>query len=564
MSNFCLKLISLSCKLPYRYLAEYNHPQRHRKFAKLLKLAFVYCIFPTLCLKPILVFRRTNVSVGATFVLTTRLNMTGLSLDLRKKLLNRRYYLHELITQSSHSRVFLASDIVLGHQKCVIKQLCLNFSSVEEKQTRKLMFESEAKILKKLADKHSQISQFYSYFSDSNCLYLVQEWIQGITLEQKLSRQQKLSETETRDILLNLLPVLECIHSLGIVHRDLKPSNIILRAKDNLPVLIDFGVAQKVGTCHQQLIGGTPGYMSLEQARGQTAYNNDLYSLGLTAINLLTGKSPLTFDFEINQSNFESQKKTASNQNLMAVINRAIAYDSNQRFASAREMLAALQFSKATSSLIPTNTPKFRSKSWAKYFMIGIQLAGVCLGLNYLISELDERPPINLLDSLQAKLLLPTDDDVEPIDKKTKNSPTKNNALQAVIFIPGTSENKILQALGEPVWRKPGFWANSIAWSYENVVSKGIDLGYLFDTQTDKLRQAEIAVPPATNFNTVHSALDSLLAAEPLTPDVEQGLQAVYRRQKTTHNFSVNGLEGIIQRNQEDRIYIAVWEADFH
>ena len=494
--------------------------------------------------------------------------MTSLSLDSKKKLLNRRYYLHELIAQSSHSRVFLASDIVLGHQKCVIKQLCLNFSSGQEKQTRKLMFQEEAKILKKLAGKHSQISQFYDYFSDSNCLYLVQEWIQGITLEQKLSRQQKLSETETRDILLNLLPVLECIHSLGIVHRDLKPSNIILRAKDNLPVLIDFGVAQKVGTCHQQLIVGTPGYMSLEQARGHTTYNNDLYSLGLTAINLLTGKSPLTFDFEINQSNFE-QQKTDSNQNLMAVINRAIAYDSNQRFASAREMLSALQSSKATSSLIPTNTHKFRSKSGAIYFMLGIQLAGVCLGLNYLTSQLDERPPINLLDSFQAKLLLPTEDDVEPIDKKTRNSPTKNsltknNALQAVIFIPGTSQSKILQALGEPVWRKPGFWANSIAWSYEDIISKGIDLGYMFDTQTGKLRQAEIAVPPATNFNTVHSVLDSLLAAEPLPTDLEQGLQAVYRRQKATHDFSVNGLKGIIQRNQEDRIYIAVWEADFH
>ncbi|WP_319421648.1 serine/threonine protein kinase [Pleurocapsa sp. FMAR1] len=488
--------------------------------------------------------------------------MTSLSLDSRKKLLNRRYYLHELIAQSSNSRVFLASDLVLRHQKCVIKQLCLNFSSAQEKQTRELIFQEEAQILKKLAGKHSQICQFYDYFSDSHGLYLVQEWIQGVTLEQKLSSQQKLSESETRDILLNLLPVLECIHSLGIVHRDIKPSNIILRAKDNLPVLIDFGVAHRVSTRRQKLIVGTPGYMSLEQAMGHTTYNNDLYSLGLTAIHLLTGKSPLTFDFEINQSNFEQQKRTASNQNLMVVIERAIAPNYSQRFASAKEMLSALQFPKATSSLTPTNTHKFRLKSWAIYFMIGIQLTWVCLGLNYLTSELDERPPINLLDS-QAKLLLPTDDDIEPIDKKTKNLPTKNNALQAVIFIPGTSESKILQALGEPVWRQPGFWANSIAWSYENVVSKGIDLGYVFDTQTNKLRQAEIAVPPATNFNTVYSALDSLLAVEP-TPDLKQGLQAVYRRQKTTYDFSVNGLKGIIQRNQKDRIYIAVWEADFH
>ena len=153
-------------------------------------------------------------------------------------------------------------------------------------------------------------------------------------------------------------------------------------------------------------------------------------------------------------------------------------------------------------------------------------------------------------------------DDLPP--KKLKAINPINDALSDVIFVPGTSQGEILQALGEPLWRKPGFWANSTAWSYENIVAQGFDIGYIFDSQTNTLRQAEIAVPPLTKLSTVQSAMNSFLAVESSTTDIEQGLQAVYQRQKNTHNFAVGNLKGIIQRNHKDRIYLAVWEADFH
>ncbi|WP_019508148.1 serine/threonine-protein kinase [Pleurocapsa sp. PCC 7319] len=489
------------------------------------------------------------------------------------KLLNGRYYLHNLIAKSTYSRVFLASDLVNRCQKYVVKQLCFNLCPIKEKQTRMLMFEQEAEVLKKLAGRHNQICQFYDYFKDSDGLYLVQEWVRGITLEQKLLKQQKLSESETKSILINLLPVLECIHSLGIIHCDIKPNNIILRKEDNLPVLIDFGITQEVGTCQSpKLIAGTPGYMSIEQAMGCTTYNNDLYSLGLTAIYLLTGHSPQTREFEINRSSFEQQAKTIFSYNLMAVIDRAITPDYGQRFSSAKDMRLALQSSKEKSRLTQIATNKLKYSLYALlYLTIGIQIvANVYLSWRYLTTKIDERPPINFLDLPQAKLpFLTTDDDVKPTIFKTPNEipnnvEITNNALQAVIFIPGTSEINILQALGEPVWRKPGFWANSIAWNYKNVVLEGIDLGYIFDSQTKKLRQAEVAVPPSTKFATVRSIFNSLLNTKPLTDDIEQGLQAVYQRQKATYNFTVGNLRGIIQRNHKDRIYMAVWEADFH
>ncbi|MGF1590191.1 MAG: serine/threonine protein kinase [Pleurocapsa sp.] len=479
--------------------------------------------------------------------------MTNSSLDLSSKLLNNRYYLHDLIAQSNYSRVFLASDLV-RHRKCVVKQLCLNLCPAKVKQAIESMFWQEAQILQKLTGKHPQICQFYGYFSDNDALYLVQEWILGITLEQKLHQQHKLSESETKEILLSLLSVLECIHRLGIIHRDIKPNNIILRSEDNLPVLIDFGVAQIGDRREPIVIAGTPGYMSLEQAMGQATYDNDLYSLGLTAIHLLTGQSPQNVNFEHYEPFFQP--------NLTSAIARAISPQSNQRFASAAEMRSALQYSEKRAAATQPNSSKIKLRSWAIFLIIGMQVAGAYLGWRYLIAELDEQPPINFTD-LPQRQLLPTDDELEN-DAKPTVLETKNKALQAVLFMPGTSQPRIIQALGKPVWRRPGFWANSIAWSYENIIAEGIDLGYIFDTQTNELRQAEIAVPPSTDFSTVRAALNALLNVEKLSADLEPELQAVYQRQKDTYNFTTGDLEGIVQRNQQDRIYIAVWSAGFH
>ena len=118
-------------------------------------------------------------------------------------------------------------------------------------------------------------------------------------------------------------------------------------------------------------------------------------------------------------------------------------------------------------------------------------------------------------------------------------------------------------ALGEPVWRKPGFWTNSIAWSYENIISEGIDLGYMFDAQTNELRQAETTLPASTDLNVLQAALNSLLGTK-TSPKIEQGLEAIYQRRQTAYNFVAEDLQGTIQRNQYDRVYLAVWSADFH
>ena len=466
------------------------------------------------------------------------------SLNVKNKLLNQRYCLDELIATTVYSEIFLATDIV-EQRKCVIKRLDL-LDSAKLNSTRESMFRQEAEILKKLSGKHELICQFYDYFNDAGSWYIAQEWIEGITLEQ-LRSQRKLSESEIEAILLNLLSVLECIHSLGIVHRDIKPNNIILRSSDSLPVSIDFGVAQYCDDRHNSTIVGTPGYMSLEQARGKTAYSNDLYSLGLTAIYLLTGESPQTIDLE--------NYVPASRSNLNAVIERAIALNPDRRFTSAAQMRSALRSKRFSFASVDI------SKTWI-FFVVCLQIASAGFGWLYLNSEPDELP-INLIDSFPEEALVPTQEPLNIKDPFENKQQELIKDLQKTIFVPGTKDNEVVRVLGEPVWRKPGFWANSMAWSYENMVLEGIDLGYIFDTQTNELRQVEIAVPPSTDLNMVRAALSKFLAA-PVTGNLEDELKAVYQRQKSTHSFVSGDLEGIIQRNSKDRIYIAVWSANFH
>lgn len=199
-------------------------------------------------------------------------------------------------------------------------------------------------------------------------------------------------------------------------------------------------------------------------------------------------------------------------------------------------------------------------KLWLFGLFFSAEIIALWLGLRYLLSAPEYQPSSEVGDFIpvESSVPLPTYKAV-----KSQSWDETNKAFQTKIFRPGTSETTVLQALGEPVWRKPGFWRNSTAWSYEDMVLPGIDIGYIFDSQTRKLRQVEIAVPPTTDFEVIRFVLQSFLKT-PITLTTETGLQAVYQRQKAEHHFQSGNLKGIIQRNSKDRIYVGVWQTGFH
>jgi serine/threonine-protein kinase len=123
----------------------------------------------------------------------------------------------------------------------------------------------------------TQIPRLYAYFAEQGQFYLVQEWIEGVTLNATLQRNGSLGERDVKEILLSILPILDYVHNRGIIHRDIKPNNIILRQHDGKPVLIDFGIAKETmgmmvnpqGEMTSSIVVGTKGFMPLEQAVGK-------------------------------------------------------------------------------------------------------------------------------------------------------------------------------------------------------------------------------------------------------------------------------------------------------
>ena len=274
-------------------------------------------------------------------------------------LLNNRYRIIKTLGRGGFGETYLTVDNHMpSGRKCVLKQLKPIVKQPKIPLWMQERFQREAAILEELGDGSSQIPQLYAYFSENDKFYLVQEWIEGLTLDQYWQQEGNLHRDEVRQILLQLLPVLDYVHSRRIIHRDIKPENIILRQGDNLPFLIDFGAVKEAiatevnhnsSSTYSASIG-TPGYMSSEQAAGRPIYSSDLYSLGLTAIFLLTGQAP--HELETDPRNGEIiWREWAKNVDpeLADIIDRSIKFHPRDRFSSAKEMLDALKHNLVTS-----------------------------------------------------------------------------------------------------------------------------------------------------------------------------------------------------------------------
>ena len=266
-------------------------------------------------------------------------------------LLNNRYRIIKTLGRGGFGETYLTEDTHMpSRRKCVLKQLKPIVKQPKTPLWMKERFQREAAILEELGDSSNQIPQLYAYFSENDKFYLVQEWIEGLTLDQYWEQEGNLHRDEVRQILVQLLPVLEYVHSRRIIHRDLKPENIILRQEDHLPFLIDFGavkeamateVNQNDSTYSASI--GTPGYMSSEQAAGRPIYSSDLYSLGLTAIFLLTGKAPNELETDPRSGEIIWREHALNlDSELADIIDHAVRFHPRDRFSSAQEMLTAL------------------------------------------------------------------------------------------------------------------------------------------------------------------------------------------------------------------------------
>ena len=210
-----------------------------------------------------------------------------------------RYEVVRLLGEGSSARTLLCTDLREG-RPVALKEL--HFARLGDWKYLEL-FEREARMLSMLD--HPGIPKILDYFEgegESATFYLVQEFIEGPSLQQRMEAGPMLGQKEIGTVALGLLDVLDYLHGRAppVIHRDIKPSNVLLRS-DGSPVLIDFGgvsVGWRSPGAAGTTVVGTFGYMAPEQLVGQGGPTSDLYSLGATLLHLATGRRPADFPFD--------------------------------------------------------------------------------------------------------------------------------------------------------------------------------------------------------------------------------------------------------------------------
>ena len=499
---------------------------------------------------------------------------------MKGKLIREKYRILKTLGQNAFSETFLAGDERKWvFRRYIIKKLRPILGNPDVDDIKHLFYQ-EASILKRLSGNHPQIPRLYEYFFEGEEFYIVREWIDGLTLKQKVEQQGKLDPAEVEEILDSILSFLNYIHSYGIVYRQLKPSTIMLREnrlaiasqKKFLPIPIYFGGVKELeatidNSKQYVAISHRQEYISPEQKQGNSVFASDLYSLGMTAIYLLTGKNPAEFPVDSGTKKLLWHQESDFNIHLVRVIERAICPNVSERFASAEEMLQALHSPPVTLAMpTPKKEPQQLMSSEAKIITVLCSMGIGVLGLTFIIlnidfAQFDHGDSDEFARAYQTETLLT--DTLTPTEAiSTSNSIPRTNKIPA--FPLGMTLQDLTDMLGEPSMNSRGYWQNSRALMYQGVTPEKIALGYLTDTRTQSVRQAEIAFDSSVNLPVIQQQAQNLLQNN-YSMEIEHYINQIYFNTSDRHEFEIDSnLKGVVQRNPSEYIYLAIWDSKFH
>jgi serine/threonine protein kinase len=300
-------------------------------------------------------------------------------------LLKGRYRVFHTLGQSIACRTFLAVDEDQPAQpRCVIQQFCGPVPSVADGQKQlNRTFLGSAEVLDKLGQ-HPQIPKLLASFQVEGCQYLVQEYIPGRNLADRLSEKGVLKEIHIWYLLSELLPVLQFVHENQLIHRDIKPSNIIHRkssqtsaaiaGKEHLHswdeesglVLVDFGAAipANSGPLKTETVTGSAEYAAPEQIKGEAIKSSDIYSLGVTCIHLLTGMSPFDlFDIKADTWAWRHYLKVPVSARLGRILDKMVEREPSKRYRSTEAILTDMKYGPTPIDVI-VSKPKLTLAAW--------------------------------------------------------------------------------------------------------------------------------------------------------------------------------------------------------
>lgn len=264
------------------------------------------------------------------------------------------YQIINKIGEGGMGSVYLAKHTQLD-RKAAIKALHPNLVNNPHIRER---FKNEASTMAHL--KHPNIVSLYDYMESPQGLFLIIEFVEGYPLDEFIQKVSgPISEDKVAFLFGKILDGFAYAHSQGVIHRDIKPSNIMISPDGQDVKILDFGIAKLLGNNSKSLTKtgsrmGTVLYMSPEQVKGQELdQRSDIYSLGVTLFQMLTGKCPYN---EANMTEYEVYEQIVNytlprvktfypsvSGRMQAIIDKATAKDPAERFSSCLEFKRALE-----------------------------------------------------------------------------------------------------------------------------------------------------------------------------------------------------------------------------
>ena len=263
------------------------------------------------------------------------------------RLIGERYEIISLVGSGGMADVYKAMDTRLGRQ-VAIKVLKEEYSSDKNFVSK---FRAEAQAAAVLS--HPNIVNVYDVGEDEGLHYIVMELVEGITLKKFIERKGKLELKEAVGIAIQIAQGMEAAHANHIIHRDIKPQNIII-SKEGKVKVTDFGIA-KAATSNTIAAGqavGSVHYISPEQARGgYSDEKSDIYSLGVTLYEMISGKMPFAADNTVSVALLHINEEAVPLRELdpevpasiEKIVQKCMQKKPERRYLTATELIADLK-----------------------------------------------------------------------------------------------------------------------------------------------------------------------------------------------------------------------------
>jgi hypothetical protein len=260
-----------------------------------------------------------------------------------------RYEIVAKIAQGGMSAVFKAKHPTLN-RFVLLKKLTLRGGSQFIER-----FKREARLM--MDFKHEHIVQVYDHFKEGASYYIVEEFVDGISLEGLIKKERYLSNEAALLILYEVTKALKYAHDKHVIHRDIKPGNILISNRGEVK-LVDFGIATSLeesddGLTREGMILGTPSYIPPEQISDAKNADKraDIYSLGVVLYEMLTGKTPFPGSFtaetiaQIHKGKYTPPQRLNPKiaPTLRRVIRKAMRPKPAQRFQDTKNIIRILE-----------------------------------------------------------------------------------------------------------------------------------------------------------------------------------------------------------------------------